>query len=89
MLAVVVERAGKQHRGKADKWDRHKSRVHTRLAGHRGAGREFKKKRTSFLLLAIIAAAASRRQRQDAVLKEGQTRIKRLLESKNLHIFGK
>ena len=56
----------KQHRGKAAQWDRHKSRVHTRLAGHRGAGREFKNKRTSFLVLAIIAAAASRRQRQDA-----------------------
>ena len=73
----------KQHRGKTAQWGRHNSRVHTRLAGQ---GIQ-KNKRTSFLVLAIIAAAASRRQRQDAVLEGAQTRIKRLLESTNLHIF--
>jgi hypothetical protein len=43
----------KQHRGKAAQWDRHKSRVHTRLAGHRGAGSEhrFFSSPSSLLLL--------------------------------------
>jgi hypothetical protein len=35
----------KQHRGKTAQWGRHNSRVHTRLAGHKEGGREFKKTR--------------------------------------------
>ena len=42
----------KQHRGKAAQWGRHKDRVHTRLAGHREGGREFKNKRFTVVALA-------------------------------------
>ena len=66
----------KQHRGKAAQWGRHKDRVHTRLAGHREGGREFKNKR--FTVVAL-AQETSRRQRQDAVL-EGGTSMRRRTE---------
>ena len=81
MLAVVVRKAG---RGSVTvcacvcvcAWGRHKDRVHTRLAGHREGGREFKNKR--FTVVAL-AQETSRRQRQDAVL-EGGTSMRRRTE---------
>lgn len=78
----------KQHRGKTVQWGRHKDRVHTRLAGHREGGREFKNKRTSFLLLAISAGAASRRRRQNAVLEEGTSMRMRMNQTIMEHVFG-
>ena len=49
-----------------------------------GEGGNSKNKRTSFLLLAISVKEATSR---GAVSRGGQTRIKCLLESTNLHIF--
>jgi hypothetical protein len=77
----------KHHQGMTVQWDRHKDRVHTRLAGHREAGRqgrEFKNRRRAFHR---EHASSPKGNGKRCRLKRAQTRIKRLVESTNLHIF--
>ena len=76
----------KQHRGKAAQWGRHKERVHTRLAGHKEGGREFKNRRSKSVSSRTCLIAKIHRQK--TLLSRGTSMRMRTNQTIMEHIFG-